>query len=512
MQTVSNRWKQLHREDLLPENHVQITYRVTGSGVNDTYAASGNGMTEWSKIEDLSQSEPVLPKYALLELNQWLLDGEMEAMPNKSQYGDSKYVGAFLSNAECGFDTRPILTISWNSAVDVMVPGITVLWSNTYGEYATEFAVRIYRGNSLISENVVTGNDSTLNVILVDLQNFDKVEVEVMKWSLPFHRARIEQLFVGIIRTYDKGDLMSYSHEEFCDILSGELPRNTLTFSLDNTDSKWNPLNPEGEYKYLLEQQTITVKYGMNVDGAIEWIDGGMFFLSEWNTPSNGIEATFTAESMLTFMDTVYTGIRIGNLKEICVQAISQIDLPDDATYYIDDSLANIAVDFSDDDTEYKVSEILQMAANAGQCIMHQDRKGCLRIEPATYALSDYVISQFVAYTHPEFDISKELRAVNVNDGMSVASRNVKGVEETLNNPIITDSSVASKVAEWAMNVLRNRRTVSGEYRADTRMSAADTVAVENKFNETGNGVFITSIKYDFNGAFRASYEGRVIK
>lgn len=511
MQQVSDRWKELHTEDLLPENFVQVTYKVTESGVNDTYASDGTDMTPWSNISDMAEANPKCPKYALLELNQWVLDGSMKTLPDNA-YENGKFTSMPICDAEGYFAERPTLTLSWDSLKEGLIPGITIQWTKAYDEYPTAYIVRVFSGSEVIAEVANLDNDSAFNVLFVDIQNFDKVEVEVVRWNLPYHRARIEQLYVGIIRTYEKGDLMKYSHENFCDILSAELPRDTLTFTLDNTDSKWNPLNPEGEYKYLLEQQTISVKYGMNVDGTTEWIDGGVFFLSGWNTPANGIEATFTADNALVFMDIPYIGSRSGTLMDIALSAIGQIDLPDDATYEFWSGLSDVSVNFSEDESDYTVAEILQMSANAGQCIMFQDRSGCLRIEPASMVLSDYIISQFVSYSHPEIDISKELKAVNVNDGMAVVENSLKGGVQTMENPMVTTTDLAASIGTWAKDILNNRRTVTGEFRADTRLTAGDMVTVENKFSESGNGVFITSIKYDFSGAFRGIYEGRVIE
>lgn len=511
MQAVSERWKELHQQELLPENYVQVTYKVTEAGVNDTYESHSNGIEPWGNIADMAEVNPTCPKYALLELNQWVLDGTMRQLPD-SGYENGKYVSTHMSDKDGYFATRPTLSLEWSSVHDVLIPGITVQWSKTYEEYPVEYVVRVLNGSEVVSEITNAENDSAFNVFFADIANFNRVEVEIIRWNLPYHRARIEQLYVGIIRTYEKGDLMSFSHENFTDILSGELPRNTLTFSLDNTDNKWNPLSPEGEYKYLLEQQTITVRYGMNVDGTVEWVDGGTMWLSEWDTPSNGIEATFTAENMLTFMDVLYTGARSGTLLAIANAAIGQIDLPDDATYSFWGGLGNISVDFSGDTSDYTVAEILQMVANAGQCIMRQDVYGCLFIEPASMVLSDYIISRFLSYSYPEIAISKELKAVNVNDGLAVVENSPKGAVQTIDNAIVNSSALAESVGEWARGVLANRRTVSGEFRADTRLNAADMVTVENKFSESGSGVFITSVKYDFNGAFRGTYEGRVIE
>lgn len=508
MEPVSNRWKDLHKTDLLPEQHIEITYKVTEIGVNDSYAAEDNGHIPWSNLNRLDNADNI-PKYTTLEQNIWTLDGTC-IMPS-APYGDGKYIGDALSDDDGTFTAVPTIVLRWTEANEGLIPGLTIQWSETYEEYPVSYSVKVYNGENLIHTLTNDSNDSALNVFLIDIQNYDRIEIEVLKWCLPRRRARMEKMFVGIVNTYTKTDLMNYSHEDSVDILSGELPKDSITFSLDNVGSQWNPLNTEGVSKYLMERQTLHVRYGMDVDGMTEWIDGGVFFLSEWNTPSNGLEASFTARDMLEFLNIPYTGVKSGSLYDIAIAAITQVDLPDDSTYRFDASLLAIDVDFTEDTAEYTVAEILQMTANAGRCILYQDRKGCLRIEPASEVLSDYVISQYVSYSHPEFTLSKELRSVTVNDGMAVVDNGLKGEVQTVDNPLVTTASHASDVGVWVRDILKGRKTVSGEFRADTRLSAGDLVTVENKFSDTGNKVFVTSIKYDFGGAFKGTFEGRVM-
>ena len=61
-------------------------------------------------------------------------------------------------------------------------------------------------------------------------------------------------------------------------------------------------MNPGGLYRYLYERQEISVQYGMDIGNAVEWIDGGKFFLSGWTTPENGITASFDARDALSFL------------------------------------------------------------------------------------------------------------------------------------------------------------------------------------------------------------------
>ena len=511
MEYVTQEWKYTQQLDLLPENYVKITYRVTEPGLNDTYTVTTNGEEFYSDASNLADADNMI-KYASLEPGLWMLDGSCSLLPDKAPYGENKFVSSRLCDDSGYFSENPLITLSWGSVHTALLPGFIIRWSELFEEYPIEYSVRIFNGDELVYSLDNIANDSVLNVIFVDISGIDKAEIEIKRWNLPNHKARLEQFFVGIIQTYNKENIMSFSNSDSIDILSGALPEQSLNFVLDNIGNQWNPLNAQGQTKYLSEQQSIHIQYGMKVDGNIEWIDAGILYLAEWNTPSNGIQATFTAKNVLTFMGVPYTGTRTGTLLEIAEAAIGQIDLPDYATYQFDTALSTINADFSSDTNDYSVAEILQMVANAGNCIMYQNRKACLKIEPMQSELSDYVIGKQWLYEWPEISLSKKLRNVIVNNGLATVQNDTDGADQTVDNTLITTSAQAQSVGEWTTNMLKGRTTVSGTFRPDVRMSAGDVVTVENQFSESGNKVVITSVKYDVDGGFKGTFEGRVIE
>lgn len=510
MEYVTQEWKDTQQLDLLPENYVKITYRVTEPGLNDTYTVTTNGEEIYSDVSNLADAEGMV-KYATLEPGIWMLDGSCNLLPDEAPYGDNKFVSSAFCDDDGYFAVNPLITLTWETSHTALLPGFLIRWSELFEEYPIEYSVRIFNGDELVYSLDNIANDSVLNVIFVDISGIDKAEIEIKRWNLPNHKARLEQFFVGIIQTYNKENIMSFSNSDSIDILSGALPEQSLNFVLDNIGNQWNPLNAQGQTKYLSEQQSIHIQYGMKVDGNIEWIDAGILYLAEWNTPSNGIQATFTAKNVLTFMGVPYTGTRTGTLFEIAEAAIGQIDLPDYATYYFDPSLKDKSVNFSADTNDYNVDEILQMVANAGNCIMYQNRTGCLKIEPMQSELSDYIIGKQWLYAWPEVSLSKKLRNVVVNDGLATVHNDTDGADQTVDNPLITTGALAQSVGEWTANILKGRTTVSGTFRPDVRLSAGDIITIENQFSENGNKVVITSIKYNFDGGFKGTFEGRVI-
>lgn len=510
MIAVSNRWKEVQKERLLPLSEIEIEYNLTEPGVQADAEASATHEETFSAAEsivvELLENEP---KYAMLEHNQWVLDGTYRVFPVVVPDANG-FVSRNLSGEDGTFAEIPTITIRFSEVHYGTLPGITVTWSKTYDEWAESFRVTAYNGDTVVAQKTVTDNRTVIAHVWEPITGYNRIVIEILKWCLPYRRARLMECLIGIKQIYTKNDLMGYEHEQSVHLLSAELPKNSIVFKLDNSTSKWNPDNPQGAEKYLIEKQTLKVKYGFLIDGSVEWIRAGTFYMSEWNTPANGMEASFTARDILEFCGDVYRGSRKGTVLSIAKAALEQSGIAEN-TYVLEEAvLSAVNTDFSTDDSEYTCAEILQMCANAAQCCLWQCRDGFLHIEPVGVELTDYVVDQLTSYKHPEFNLTKELKSVNVNKGMGTASNSLSGNEQTIDNPLIVDTSTATAVAEWCRDCLKNRKIISGEFRADPRMDALDTITVVSKYGS--NTVQITDVKYTYGGAFRGTFTGRVME
>ena len=337
---------------------------------------------------------------------------------------------------------------------------------------------------------------------------------------------------------YTKKDLLSFMHQQTGSLVSGELPKNHIEFSLDNSDDKWNPSNPKGMERYLTERLKVTLRYGCIINGMEHWIPGGVFYLSEWRTSSNGLEANFTARDILEYMiDTPYTGNVTGTLYDIAQNAIVRANLPPDPNTGVEamvlgrSSLGEAVLGFvqatdvriSDELKKYSVGDIdyngdetvaviLQKCANAAGCVMYQDRNGVFVIGKLSYDDTGYVIPKKLSYAYPEIEFSRPIKNVSVSyydNAVTVYPFCNTGETQTLSNEFIREKSQADLIAKWVCDSLRTRQKVSGEYRGDTRLDLFDVVSVENKYG-TIAGVVLTDIKYSFTGAFKVTYSGYI--
>lgn len=513
MIAVSDAWKAIHKDLLLPISEIQIEYNVTEPGVQADATSVGTPEETFSGAENVVQELLVEePKYATLELNQWLLDGSFMVLPVETPVA-SGFISSNLSNADGYFTAIPTITISFSKVHPGTIPGLTLVWSPTYDEWAEVFRVTAYNGNTIVSQTEITDNRSVDTFVWEAIQGYNKIVIEILKWCLPYRRARMRECLIGIKKIYTKNDLLGFEHEQSADLLSAELPKNAIVFKLDNSQNVWNPDNPSGAEKYLMEKQTLNVKYGFHMGDGVEWIRAGTFYMSEWQTPSNGMEASFTARDILEFCGDIYTGPRSGTLLNIAQAALEQSAVASD-TYVLDEAaLSAVTTNFSEDTSDYSCAEILQMCANAAQCCLWQCRDGFLHMEPVGVELTDYVIGQLSdgvdnSYAHPEIELTKILKSVSVNKGLGTATNSNTGNIQSVDNPLIVDANTAKAVAEWCRDCLKNRKLLSGEYRADPRLDVLDTVTVVSKYGS--NSVQITNVKYTYNGAFRGTYTGRV--
>lgn len=502
---VSNAWKDIHQRFVLPEGFIEITCGVIEEGIQENATATGTNEAVFSNVQDVTSEDNNVStiKYATNELNFWTLDGSRTILPDSEPYKSKGYVSNIESTGS--------VTLELSSIPTTVGPGVTITWSSAFGEYPSVFTVTAKNGDTVVGEVTVTDNKDETSMLNMDIANYDRLVVTVHNWFMPNRRARIENVFLGHKLVLTKKDILNYTHEQQGDLLSGELVKNSVEFSVDNVDGRWNPSNPSGVSKYLSERQKITVRYGFDINGDVEWIKAGTFYLSEWNAPSNGLEAKFVARDVFEFLiNAKMQGTRYDSLEGLAETAI-RYSLPEDVVVVIDPSLANYRGVV--DSGENTGAEIIQKCANAGGCIIRYDRDGVLHIEPLNKEFSGYVIPLSLSYTHPELTLSKPLKTVSVDYGgdtpyeLTVASA---GEVQTVNNSFVVNAVQAATVANWVRDTLENRETVSGEFRADPRLDLFDVVKVESKYGEI-SPVVITNIKYTFNGSFRGSYKGKVI-
>ena len=531
MQTVSNEWKENHNEILVSEGFVELSLDIADPDALADASATDNGAAYISKTPQVvSEVDRIITPYSTLERNLWVLDGTRRTIPT-SDISDMGFVSRVLCNEYGLFGTTvPTVTINFTQTHYNLIPGVTIVWGKAHGEYAKQFIVTAYDGENIVARKEVVDNNSTESIVEMDIKGYDRITIAIIKWCLPHHRVRVEEVFVGTHKVYTKAELFGYSHTQRVDPVSTYLPKTEIQFSVDNLDNAYDPYNPNGLSKYLMERQEIKSRYGhKREDKTIEWIKGGTFYLSNWEAPRNGMVANFTARDLLEFLFVVQkesvSEITSRSLYDMAESLLLKADLPLNSDgslkWYIDESLKEIYTSAPlPIDT---MANCLLMIANAGRCSLFQNRGGTLRIEPLSNERCDYTITKFNSYRKPETALSKPIKQIvvkvysysivdgEVKDSTEdyVISTSEKGEVIEIDNPLITDMNTASAVGEWIADYLRNRITVDVNWRPDVRVDVLDVVNVEDDYED--KSMIMTDLEFNFNGSFNGSGEGRVV-
>ena len=508
MQQVSPEWKAAHQQAILPKACLSIQCKISVREAQRSASISAQGEDFCSPEQILEETEKQLRNYANLELNTWVLNGKGEYLPQDTSGADTGYISSQICGDDCLFDANPVIRLEWASATQQPIPGVTIVWSSLLGQMAREFEVTFWRQGGPIARKRVTRNIQVICPVELPVEEYDALTIEVIEWCLPGCRVRVSDVLMGINTVWNDEQILKYEAEQSVDLLSAALPQSTIRFTVDNILQQFNPDDSRGLSRFLAEQQEVQVQYGLKLGSAIQWIDGGKYFLSKWEAPQNGISAEFSAQSILGLMNQRYTGPLTGTLQSIAQAAVAQAQLPDGFEVFLSDALeafeANITESY-----DHTIAETLQLLAHAGMCVFSIDRQGNLHIMPLVLKPTDYKINAHNSYQRGEYTLSQPVGKVVVGDGLGEYSLNSTGEIIEIRNPFIQSSAHAEKVALWAANLYHLRKNVGGEYRADLRADLLDMILVENKYAQ--NSALLTSLKFSYHGAFSGTYTAKVL-
>jgi len=406
-------WQTNQERQLTGEAFVEVEYNITNPDLpksdiggatskpicfcKDMYTEESSGSpklfgSEYYDIIEKEGKPPSVTRYATLEKNRWLLDGSMITPPAGEPY---KYCG-YVSKAICcddednTFEVPVLVRIYFSEQKVNILPGLTVVWDTAHGEYATKVTITSYREDGAPDKSTTFSNDKLISEFRLDMEEFKWIDIEILNWSAPNRRARIGKIFMGLNKVYDKTELLKFSCNESIDPLSASLPKYEIQFEVDNREGTYNPANDDGVSKSMMERQEVRTWYSYWIGDAVERIPGGVYYLSEWSAPQNGLSASFKARDLLGFMNATYYKGRFPtgevSLYELAEDVLKEAGLPTDRN---DNPLWDISELEKRQDITTKaplpvcsMAECLQLIANAACCSMFFDRTGKLHIAP----------------------------------------------------------------------------------------------------------------------------------
>lgn len=440
MYETNPEWKENQQNPLTSEGFVEVSYKVSDPdlpGASPTANNELSGPLTSQTSEIAKDTDRDITPYATLERNLWLLDGSKVTVPEGGSDKYSGYISGLLCEEDGAFSTNPRISIKFDETVTTILPGLTIDWGVAHGEYPTRFKVTPYNGGMAYDFKEVDDNKDVISIVDFGMTNFDRVEIQILKWCRGYKRARIGKVFLGINKVYTKSDLLKFSCSEVIDPVSASLPKYEIQFEIDNRDGAFNPINPEGLTKYMMERQEIRTHYGYRLGKDKKMIPGGVYYLSNWNAPQNGLSASFSARDLFGFMSAPYykgefpekpEGFSLYELaKDVLLEAnlpkdksgkiLEKDDLPKDRMWELDNSLKEIYT--KSPLPVCSMAECLQLIASAAGCTILFERDGRLHIKPLKSSGVESDVKLEVnddnSYSKAEISLAKPIKQIDVS-------------------------------------------------------------------------------------------------
>ena len=450
MQTASLEYKKTIRQ--LPRNrgYIRATIGIINQEAQNSASAKESKLAYFSNDTKPFEGNSVSRIYATAEKNFSKIDGTMYFLPEENSSLN------LYNNGLVSEDIAGVLNINFKEPAGFDIKGLMIEFGDSYPnmiEIEWDNGKNLYKNENgrFITEDVYEGV-TFLKIIPVNMET----------------RLRIFEITFGIAKTFTNESVLNYSLKEYVSPVSESIPSQDMVLEVDNQSLYYSVDNPESAFAFLETGQEIRVMFGYDItgNGTVEWLPENTCYLKEWK--ADDIKARFVATDRFDYITGYYyKGLYRENgisLYDLAIDVLNDAGIDDSKEYYLDPYLKNIIV--YNPIPPVKSTEALQIIANAGRCILYQDRKK--RIHMDSSFVPDMVIStdnkeEYSSVEKLLKSTLKEAYAIQSND-FSIVDGSVlfmplegpykktgyvsKSIADEsglfLNNPIITITSEAS--------------------------------------------------------------------
>lgn len=371
---------------------------------------SSNSEEIFSDLDNIKEATiPQSKNYATLEKNFWLLNDSQPIYGSEEL--EQTYVSSYMSDKNCLFSDKACITLT--SSIYLTTLGLTMVFDSIDKNYAKKLKVKAYRDSTMIMDKDYTLSSYSDRLIFADneeLVRWNKIEIYFIESSLPYRRIRVNQLLFGIMETYTDENLISAESKEKTTMINSELPTHTFKFTIDNMNKLFNPDNPQGWYRYILQQQPISYEWGYQLDdGTIEWILGGKMLLTG-SVEVGENQVSFSTTSLINYLTKVYKkGVYNSSgrsLYDLAVDVLEDSNI-DSSQYNLWSGLKSIKTDAPLPKLEAR--QLLQIIATTGNCILFTNRENVINIQPFNYVLNPDGMKYDFITSNPVVKVQSEL-------------------------------------------------------------------------------------------------------
>lgn len=363
MQAASDAYKRVkkkkYRDNLA---FVRVTIGLINQQAQATaFVPNPENYTYYSNLKMPLNNYQVAERYASCEQDYARTDGSMYFLPRTPE--DVVLNAGIVSKSLLG-------AVEVHFPVPFSIKGLTVEFGPSY---PVDFTIE---SNQNTVE--ITGNDDGHFVTEEIFENATYIRIVPTKMVNGQGRLHIEMINMGIGVYFSGKKILSASKKEHISVISEELPSIDFSLTVENRDRLFDIENSESTVNFLEPGQNVEVLYGLELDDkSTEWLPGATLQLKDWSADDEKMQ--LSATDRFDYMDeTYYRG-------QYYPEGVSLFDLATDVfqdagtdvrDYYLDPYLKEVLVCNPIPAVPHK--EALQIIANAGRCILYQDRAGKL--------------------------------------------------------------------------------------------------------------------------------------
>lgn len=432
-----------------------------------------------------------------LELNRVLLNGNFTPVEedDSRQVG---FVGYDISGADGSFEFAQVVTLNF-SGVDVLQLITLQFSSNAYDGVPMDFTVTC--GSQTWT---YTNNRSTY--ILLDDFTVDaptQITLNITKWSMPYRRVRIIEIYPGLHEMWDLDDLYALTVTQQANFASTALPYGTCTLSVDNSDRRFEPSNPNGLFRSIEERQGVEISIGVELpDGTVEYKQVGKYYQYSggWKTGQNALTIDWSLVDIIGLLSSreyIPPNTLPTTLSGWLASIVGQLGSIFNDAYTADEALANVALspDSRDNVTGRKCSDLIMWVALAAGGYPVADPLGRLAVRALTNVGDTVTLDNIIDY--PVVSANQDIAFISftlhdgsgtqyIVDGTAAASSNTISVD----NPFIKTQTQADAAAAIILKFYGgNAYSTTGRGNPACEVGDVDTIDITSSITATARRV-----------------------
>lgn len=451
---------------------MRTTYPEAKFDFSDVTALKDSSLSS-SAIQDfvdlgLFQDNIEQSLYGTMELNQFVLDGSREIMP---EIPEIPYWSSAKSEENCSFLVHPTLTIRFTKPHSSI--GLTLHFA---GDIPAEVKIIWYSVSGILLAEKTFYPDSQEYFCECNIQNYGRLAISFPKSTWPHRYVKLDYIEYGGKWLLGRDNIKNASVYEEMDITSATLSINTASIEFVDTAGDFELSNQKGLWKSLQEEQDIAI--AEYVDG--EMVDCGTFYLDTWDSQKNIVK--FSLIDRIGVMDkTMYYG---GTIFENVY-----------AGEIIADIMASCGV------KKYSVEEEVYYIPLSGWLAIQSHRAALQQVVFACGAVADCSRSDWIRIYKPDQYVSRTIGLDRKFMGTKITlDKYVSGVSVAYVNYALADA--ASEISRGTLPAGITRVEFSEPYQASSisvssgAITAVSTNYVEVSMTEPGECI-ISGRKYE---------------